>query len=97
MNDKTAGHHLHHLIGARARYQNKLYEVLEILDDDPPALVLQNTQHTTIQPDQHGEAHRRVPETITVPLALKGGNAIDFSEMELELVGLGETGDTLVS
>ncbi len=97
MNNKIAGHDLHYLIGARARYQNKLYEVLEILDDDPPALVLQNTRGTTIQPDQHGEAHRRVPETVTVPLELKGGNAIDFRKMELELVGAGETSDTLIS
>jgi hypothetical protein len=97
MNNKISGHHLHRLIGARARYQNQLYEVLEILEDDPPALVLQNMHHTTIQPDQHGEAHRRVPETVTVPLALKGGDAIDFNEMELELLETDEARNTLVS
>lgn len=96
MNDKISGRHLHHLIGARARYQNRVYEVLEILEDDPPALVLQNTRQTTIQPDQHGEAHRRVPETVTVPLAIKRGGAIDFREMELELLETDEARDTLV-
>lgn len=95
MNNKTSGNHLHHLIGARARYHNELYEVLEVLDDDPPSLVLQNCRHTTIQPDQHGEAHRRVPETVTVPLAMKRG-VIDFGEMEIELIESGET-RTLVS
>ncbi len=98
MNNKYSGHHhLHQLIGVRARYQNQLYEVLEILEDDPPSLVLQNVHHTTIQPDQHGEAHRRVPETVTVPLAIKGGGAVDFGKMELELLEAGEPSNTLVS
>lgn len=98
MNHKNYGqHHLHQLIGVRARYQNQLYEVLEILEDDPPSLVLQNVHHTMIQPDQHGEANRRVPETVTVPLAIKGGGAVDFGAMELELLETGEPIDTLVS
>lgn len=96
MNDKLSGRHLHHLIGARARYRDRLFEVLEVLEDDPPALVLQNARQTTIQPDQHGEAHRRVPETVTLPLVLRPGGAIDFREMELELLETDESRDTLV-
>lgn len=83
--DSFPGHPPYDLIGRRARYQGELYEVLEILKDERPALVLQNCSHTTIQPDQHGEAHRRVPETITVPLAFSR-DTIDFVEMELELL-----------
>lgn len=77
---------LRSLIGRRARYQGQLYEILEVLQDEPPALVLQNCSHTTIQADQHGEAHRRVPETVTIPLARRRTDAIDFGEMEIELL-----------
>lgn len=94
--NQTGTHQLHGLIGARARYQNELYEILEILEDDPPSLVLQNCRQTTIQADQHGEAHRRVPETVTIPLTMKHGGDIDFAGMELELLA-GELTDTLVS
>lgn len=95
--NKISGSDLRHLIGARVRHQNRLYEILEVLDDDPPSLVLQDTHHTTIQPDQHGEAHRRVPETVTIPLTIGGGDVIDFDEMELELLEASEARDTLVS
>ncbi len=74
------------LIGRRVRYKGELYEVFEILEHDPLALVLQNEAHLLIQPDQHGEAHRRVPETVTVPVALNETAAPDFQEMHLELL-----------
>lgn len=73
------------LIGRRARYQGELYEIFEVLENDPPALVLQNVAHTRIQADQHGEAHRRVPETVTVPLAMED-DALDLGAMEIELL-----------
>lgn len=85
--------HLHDLIGRRVRYQGDLYEVLEVLEDDPPSLVLQNYAHTTIQADQHGDAHRRVPEIITLPLAFKRTDVLDLPAMELELVDAGEEPD----
>lgn len=74
------------LIGRRVRYKGELYEVFEILEHDPLALVLQNEAHLHIQPDQHGEAHRRVPETVTVPIALNETAEPDFDEMQIELL-----------
>lgn len=57
------------LIGRRVRHAGVQCQVIEILEDGP-ALVLQDCeQHTIIQPDQHGEAHRRVAPTFIVPLA----------------------------
>ncbi len=56
-------------IGRRVRHAGIQCQVIEILEDGP-ALVLQDCeQHTVIQPDQHGEAHRRVAPTFIVPLA----------------------------
>lgn len=77
---------MRNLIGRLARYQGELYEVIEILEDDPPSLVLQNRAHTTIQADQHGEAHRRVPEVVTLPLAFSHNDLLDLPAMELELL-----------
>lgn len=74
------------LIGRRVRYRGEPYEVLEILERDPPALVLRNEAHLRIQPDQHGEAHRRVPDIVTVPIALKAPAELDLPEMHIELL-----------
>jgi hypothetical protein len=78
--------HLRGLIGRLARYQGEVYEILEILEDDPPSLVLQNCAHTTIQADQHGDAHRRVPEIVTLPLAFHKADVLDLPAMEIELL-----------
>jgi hypothetical protein len=77
---------LRELIGRLARYQGRLYEIIEILEDDPPSLVLQDRAHTTIQADQHGEAHRRVPEVITLPMSFAHNDVLDLPAMELELL-----------
>ncbi|MGE0371407.1 MAG: hypothetical protein AB7Q01_05915 [Gammaproteobacteria bacterium] len=76
---------LRKLIGARARYHGRTYEILEVIEDEP-ALVLQDESHSTIQADQHGEAHRRVPSTVTVTLPLTAGGAIDLAAMDIELI-----------
>ncbi len=84
---KTNVDHLRDLIGTRARYQGGVYEVIEVLEDGP-ALVLQNCdEHTTIQADQHGEAHRRVPETTTLPISLTTSGDIDTDSTGLILLG----------
>ena len=80
---------LRRLIGQSVRYQGVKCTVIEVLEDDP-ALVLEAChQQTTIQPDQHGEAHRRVPTTITVPVLNKTGN--EFTPGFLDLGILDET------
>jgi hypothetical protein len=73
------------LIGARARYHGVVYEILEVIEDEP-ALVLQDENHSTIQADQHGEAHRRVPSTVTVKLPLTSSGAVDLAAMDIELL-----------
>lgn len=77
--------YLRKLIGGRARYHDEIYEIIEVLEDGP-ALVLQNYDHKTIQADQHGEAHRRVPETVTLTLPLTGDGAVDLAALDIELL-----------
>ncbi|MDR2877515.1 MAG: hypothetical protein LBV36_05695 [Chromatiales bacterium] len=74
----------HAFIGQRVRHNGQIYEILEILIEEPALMVLQSEGHTTIQPDQHGEAHRRVPETITLPVIVGSDGEVDFAEMEVE-------------
>lgn len=94
MNDSTTAirelrnRRLRELIGARARHQGRIYEILEVIEDEP-ALVLQDDTHSTIQADQHGEAHRRVPSTVTIRLPLTAGGDVDFDAMDIDLIDAG--------
>ena len=78
--------YLRNLIGVRARYHGALFEIIEVLEDGP-SLVLQDCEkHTTIQADQHGEARRRVPLTMTLPIPMTISGAIDTTSIGLEIL-----------
>ena len=59
---------LRDMIGLQVRYQNFYCQIVEILEDEPALILEDMEQHTGIQPDQHGEAHRKVPKTYTVKI-----------------------------
>lgn len=61
-------------IGEPVHYRGRAFIVLEVLDADSdwPQLVLRSTE-TEIQADQWGDAHRRVPGTVTVELYSEAG------------------------
>jgi hypothetical protein len=54
------------LIGREVDYNGISCQIVEILEDGP-ALVLQYHNYT-IQADQHGEAHRKAPNTTIIPI-----------------------------
>lgn len=56
-------------IGEPVHYRGHFYQVIEVLDAESshPQLVLRGLEKS-IQPDQWGDAHRRVPDTLTVAL-----------------------------
>jgi hypothetical protein len=58
---------LRELVGQRLRYKGRVYEVIDLLEEDVE-LVLESVDSVAIQADQFGEAHRQVPETVTVPV-----------------------------
>ena len=59
---------LRDMIGLRVRYHNVDCQIVEVLEDGP-ALILEDLEHhISIQPDQHGEAHRKVPKTYTIKI-----------------------------
>jgi len=60
---------LRNLIGQKVNHEGRDCKIIEILEDDILAVILQHHEHqTSIQADQHGEAHRKVPSTITLPI-----------------------------
>ena len=68
MNDTpTSLSQLRQLIGARVRYLEELWQVIEVLDDGP-ALILENLGRRVVQQNQYGEGHRRVPHRVSVPV-----------------------------
>lgn len=69
------------MIGIKLYYNNKPCQVIEILEDGP-SLVLQHDE-SNIQKDQHGNAHRRVPETHCIPVL--NGDKKELSEIFLSL------------
>jgi len=77
---------LRKLIGRRARHQGRLYEILEILLEDVPTLVLKSCDASKIQADQHGDAHRRVPETVEITIPLTDNGNVDIEGLDLELL-----------
>jgi len=77
---------LRQYLGKNVSYQGTIYEVMEILEETP-ALVLQDCEHhTTIQADQHGEAHRRVPKTRTITIPVDEDGRYDIAEVGIEPV-----------
>ena len=56
------------MIGLKVRHQGLHCQIIEVLEDGP-SLVLQNCEAvSTIQPNQFGDANRRVPQTHTIPV-----------------------------
>ncbi len=75
--------HLRGLLGHSVRYQGVKCTIIEVLENDPSLVLEACHSQTIIQPDQHGEAHRRVPCTITVPILNK--NRSEFTPAFLDL------------
>lgn len=56
------------MIGLKVHHHGLRCQIIEVLEDGP-SLVLQNCEAiSTIQPNQFGDANRRVPKTHTIPV-----------------------------
>lgn len=73
------------LIGKQLTYHGHAYQVIEVLADGP-SLVLEYASHSVIQADMHGEAHRRVPETVTIPILNKTQDEFSLEFLNLDLL-----------
>lgn len=76
------------LIGQTVNYKGQQHEINEILEqsNQGPALILKCLEGIgTIQGDYHGEAHRRTPELIALPILGEGGTINPFIERLLAM------------
>lgn len=55
-------------LGASLRLGDTLWTLREVLSN-PPSIVLEAEGQRDIQADRHGDSHRRVPRTRSVPLS----------------------------
>ena len=76
-------HQMRSMIGLRVVYHDAHYQIVEILDDGPHIVIESIDHHIHIQADQHGEAHRKVPKTHTIPIL-----SIDNLEFSIEFLSL---------
>ncbi|MDH5693116.1 MAG: hypothetical protein OEZ47_08445 [Gammaproteobacteria bacterium] len=75
---------LRQMIGIRVLYRDIPCLVHEILEDGPSLVLMpSDLEDISIQADQHGEAHRRVRNTYTVPVL-----SPDFTEFSSAFLAL---------
>lgn len=72
------------MIGTKLYHNNKACQVVEVLESGP-SLVLQ-TCESIIQKDQHGNAHRHVPETYCIPVLSADKNELNTLFLALDLI-----------
>jgi len=72
------------MIGQTVIVESRHYRVIEVLEHSTE-LVLQVHQETNIQPNQHGDAHRRVPATLTIPVLTANKMSLHPAFLELDL------------
>lgn len=77
--------HLRSRVGTSVLYRGEPYTVLEILTQEA-AVVLHSAAQTVIQANQHGEASRRVPATVTLPIFLSEGGMPNPDLIEVGLL-----------
>ncbi len=74
---------LREMIGLYVHYHGVFCQVVEILDDGPTLVLIDLEAHISIQADQHGEAHRKVPKTYAVNIL--SPDQVEFSGAFLAL------------
>ncbi len=62
---------LHRLIGKRFRYRDRLWKVVEVLQEEDALVIVPLDAHEAqpIQADQYGNAKRRCTHCLTLPLS----------------------------
>ena len=75
------------MIGIEIYHNNKTCQVIEVLEDGP-SLVLQHLEPDTvsIQTNQYGNAHRRVPETFLIPVLSEDKTELNSLFLALNLL-----------
>lgn len=77
---------LRNMIGLTVEHQGVHCRVVEIIEEGPSLVLESLVPPLSIQPDQHGEAHRRVPKTYMVEILSPDQKEFSMAFLELEPV-----------
>ena len=72
------------MIGIELYHNNRACQVIEVLEDGP-SLVIQYYEND-IQENQHGDAHRMVPETQCIPVLSSDKTQLSEIFLSLDLI-----------
>ena len=72
------------MIGVQLVFNNRNCQVIEVLEDGP-SIVIQY-ESNNIQQNQHGEAHRKVPETQCIPVLSSDKTQLSEIFLSLDLI-----------
>lgn len=75
------------MIGIQLCHNGKPCVVIEVLEDGP-SLVIQHLEvdSSSIQPNQYGNAHRRTPETLSIPVLSADKTELSSPFLALDLI-----------
>ena len=85
---------LHALVGRRLVYDGVACQVIDVIADGPTLVLCRTDAEGIIQPNQFGEARRRVPQTYMIPFWSQVRD--DLHPVLIELLSEGER-DSLVA
>ena len=77
---------LRSLIGLRVIFDGETCRVIEVIEERLALVIQFEERDTTIQSNQHGGAHRRVPETTIIPVLHESGTDFDIRFLSLDLI-----------
>ncbi len=77
---------LRDMIGRQVLVGTRAYQVIEVLEYSQELVLLHSLDGTDIQPNQHGDANRRVPATTTVPVLTADRNEFHPAFLALDLI-----------
>ncbi len=72
-------------IGRQVRHQGAFCEIIEVLEDGPHLVLRYVSETRVIQPNQYGDATRRVPQTYTLRVLSIEGDSLhpEFAGLDL--------------
>ena len=76
------------MIGLEAYHQGIACQVIEVLEDGPSLVLQAIALHGVIQPNQHGDPSRRVPQTFTVQVLTDSRRELHPEYLALDLIDL---------
>lgn len=77
---------LQSMIGQCVSHQGTPCQVIEVLEQHTELVLIHQEHCGKIQPDQHGDAHRRVHETFTIPVLTADRTELHPSFLALDLL-----------